>query len=109
MESGRSSINPPHWSNSTIQINSLNINGLAKKLVKTADFIKLNSIDILFLQETHLIDKQKVTSYFKQNNLSFFINKTRNQHNNYNGTAFIVNHRIASNYKVEPIILQDNR
>ena len=98
METGNS--NSHYFNSNTIQVNSLNINGLKKKLVKTTDFMKQNNIDILLLQEIHLINEKLVTDYMKQNNFLIYINKTLNQHNNYNGTAFVLSNKICSTYNI---------
>ena len=42
---------------SLVNIHTLNINGLDKKMGKLTDFIKQSKIDILLLQETHIFDK----------------------------------------------------
>ena len=95
--------------NSTIQVNSLNINGLVKKLQKVSDFIATHEIDILLLQEIHLVNLQHTSKFFDQVGLTIHINKTKLQHNNYNGTAILYNTKIKGNYDIKSTIIQENR
>ena len=95
--------------NNYILIHSLNVNGITSKINKVKEFIEINKIDILLLQEIHVCDIPLVKDFFKQYNLYVEINKKINQHNNYNGTAFIYNERIQINYNIEFSILEENR
>ena len=92
-----------------ILIHSLNINGIKKKIKKVKDFIEINNIDILLLQEVHVCDVNLVQEFFKDHNLHIEINKTINQHNNYNGTAIVINKKIQIKYKMEFSTLEENR
>ena len=94
---------------SLVKIHTLNINGLEKKLKKLTDFICQNKIDILLLQETHNIDKKTVEKHFQKYGQRAYLNKEKNQHNNYNGTAFIVNENTINNFRIESSVLQTNR
>ena len=60
---------------STLQINSLNVNGLEKKVGKVVDFMNKNDVDILLLQETHLFNVDRTTRFFNQAGLTpwFFL------------------------------------
>ena len=88
-----------------ILVHSLNVNGLHNKCNKVKDFIKLHNVDILLLQEVHICDKSLMEDFFSQHDMKILINKVNNQHNNYNGTAFIFNKRITLNYKIETSVL----
>ena len=95
--------------NNTLQISSLNINGLRYKKNKVIDFIKQNNIHILLLQEIHNIDIQQTTLYFRQNGLVIYCNKIRNEHNNFDGTAFIFKKDLESKFCFQNYVLQNNR
>ena len=95
--------------NNSLLIHSLNINGLSQKVKKVKDFIKMNKIDILLLQETHVCDLLLLTEFFKEHDLEIVINKVYHQHNNFNGTAFIFSKSVSLNYDIDVKVLQENR
>ena len=79
---------------SLVNIHTLNINGLDKKMGKLTDFIKQSKIDILLLQETHIFDKVALERHLSNHGQRAHLNKEKNLHNNYDGTAFVYNDQI---------------
>ena len=94
---------------SLVHINSLNINGLEGKLNKLTDFILQNNTDILLLQETHKIHNGLIQKHLGNHGLRTFLNKVVNEHNNYDGTAFVFNSKISDAFEIQHNVLQSNR
>lgn len=94
---------------SLVNIHTLNINGLDKKMGKLTDFIKQNKIDILLLQETHIFDKVALERHLSNHGQRAHLNKEKNLHNNYDGTAFVYNDQISANFKIDANVIQTNR
>ena len=77
-----------------LKIGTLNVNGLQRCLTQIADFILVNSLQILFVQETHTLDHDVINDWALKNNLLFFGNSRYG--NTYDrvfkqGTAILIN------------------
>ena len=59
MASPTDHIGPVSVPGSHFNIHTLNVNGLNKKINKVVDFLIRNKIDILLVQETHVIAEKK--------------------------------------------------
>ena len=59
---------------SSITIASANINSINNSLQNITNFVQHNKIDILFLQETHRIDTQRIQQWSAANSFHFFHN-----------------------------------
>lgn len=87
----------------TLNIASLNINGISKKIHHIIKFFKENKIHILALQETHRCINKHVET-LDQFNLKLFRNTPSFEDPVYTGTAFIVDKNLTIEMEDSPLI-----
>ena len=98
--------------NKNIKMCSININGLNNKLDVIQNLIEDNQIDIMCIQEIHLLDENKLENWSKIFNYKVLINQIYELPKmkfSKEGTIIILNQNIINNYKIKEELIYKNR
>ena len=97
-----------HIAPSLFTIASLNINGMEKSLQNLNCFMATNKIDVLCVQETHLVNKQSLNRWKQQHSMVCFENFGE-KNSRYAGTAILVSKYCQNTINADSQIILENR
>ena len=96
--------------NKNIKMCSININGLINKLDVIHNLIEDNKLDIMCIQEIHLLDENKLKNWAKVFKYKVLINQIYELPKmkfSKEGTIIILNQNIVDNYTIKELIYKN--